>query len=868
VREQTTPSGAATVEANGDPTMPVPVTEGFDPGKTPGLSQFLLDQAPAPVLAIDEAGRIRYANAAAAATLGRTREQLAAMTVFDIAPHRRPDSWRQSVAALRQSGVRAFESEWLHSDGRGIPVDISSAYLEYEDTAYVVIYATDTSARREAEQQALRLARFDEVTGLPNRTLLQDRLRGETQQAAREGRRIALLCVGVDQAGLVNEAHGQAEGDLLLHTLAKRLCAGLRGSDTMAHLGGGEFALLLAREGDVDDALALVHARQLLEAFGENLPLGGRQVVVTGHIGVALFPQDADQPEQLLRQAQIAKRMAQGRGTNQICFYTAEADERAGTRLEMEAALRQALQHGDLCLHYQPQVDLATGRLAGFEALVRWRDAQRGEVPAEQVIDLAEDSGLMLRIGEWVLRTACEANARWQKLGLPAVRVSVNLSSHQLKQADIASRIESLLMQTGLDPHFLAVEVTESMLMQDFEHVCGALGDLKSIGVEIALDDFGTGYSSLSSLRRLPIDVIKIDRSFVPDVTASTEDVSITRAVINMAHSLQRKVLAVGVENDGQLALLVANGCDQIQGYYFSAPVSDAEAEAMLREGRRLPEEALGRKARRRTLLLVDDEENIVSSLRRLLRRDGYHIITANSGLQGLQRLAENEVDVIVSDQRMPGMTGVEFLRRAKELYPDTIRLVLSGYTELQSITDAVNEGAIYKFLTKPWDDERVRAHIEEAFRQKEMADENRRLDREVQDANRELAEVNGKLQRLLVSQREQIDRDETSLVIAREVLENIPAPVIGFDLEGLLVFMNPDAETLFPAASALLGCHAQEALPPALLAVWQASDGLYHPVQLEQRPYQAVCRAMTDVSRSHGRLMVLTPTHGALAAH
>ncbi|RZI78652.1 MAG: EAL domain-containing protein, partial [Rubrivivax sp.] len=383
---------------------------------------------------------------------------------------------------------------------------------------------------------------------------------------------------------------------------------------------------------------------------------------------------------------------------------------------------------------------------------------------------------------------------------------------------------------------------------------------LKTIGVEIALDGFGTGYSSLSHLRRLPIDMIKVDGSFVHDVTAAPEDVSITRAIITMAHSLQIKVMAEGVENEGQLALLVANHCDQMQGFYFS-PAVDAEAiESMLLARQQLPQGSLGRKARTRTLLLVDDEDNIVSSLKRLLRRDGYHIVTANSGAQGLQRLAENAVDVIISDQRMPGMTGVEFLRRAKELYPETVRLVLSGYTELQSITDAINEGAIYKFLTKPWDDERVRAHIAEAFRQKEMADENARLDREVQEANRELAEVNGKLQRLLEAQREQMHRDETSLVIAREVLENIPAPVIGTDLEGTVAFLNTDAEALFADGATPLGRHVEEAFDAGLLEVWQVSDGAYHRVHIVDRSYQAVCRSMTGESGSRGKLMVLTP--------
>jgi CheY-like chemotaxis protein len=266
------------------------------------------------------------------------------------------------------------------------------------------------------------------------------------------------------------------------------------------------------------------------------------------------------------------------------------------------------------------------------------------------------------------------------------------------------------------------------------------------------------------------------------------------------------------------------------------------------------------REARKRTLLLVDDEENVINSLRRLLRRDGYHIIVATSGAQGLQRLAENEVDVIVSDQRMPGMTGAEFLRRAKELYPDTVRISLSGYTELQSITDAINEGAIYRFLTKPWDDERLRAHILEAFHHKESNDHNRRLGAQLQSANAELAAVNQRLQDLLDSQGAQIDRDEARVMSVGEVLDGLPTPVIGFDVEGMVAFVNAEAQDLFPPADSPLGRFAYEALSPELLRLWEASDGVHRAVRLRERTFKVLCRAIGTDSAARGKLMVFTP--------
>jgi EAL domain-containing protein (putative c-di-GMP-specific phosphodiesterase class I)/FixJ family two-component response regulator len=532
------------------------------------------------------------------------------------------------------------------------------------------------------------------------------------------------------------------------------------------------------------------------------------------------------------------------------------------TRVDARAALRQAVDQQALYLLFQPQVDLLTGHIMGAEALIRWHHDTLGDIEATDIIQLAEESDLILPISTWVLQRTCEAGVRCQQPDLPPVRVAVNLSAQQLNQPDIACIIESILMTTQLDPHCLTIEVTEGMLMSNLDHVIRTLSDLKSIGIQIALDDFGTGYASLSTLRRLPIDVIKIDRALVPDVTAATQDVSITRAIINMAHSMQMKVMAVGVENDGELALLAANQCDAIQGHYFSPAVSEADLLAMLQARRCIPEAALGHRARQRTMLIVDDEENVVSSLKRLLRRDGYQIVTANSGPQGLQRLAEHNVDVILSDQRMPGMTGVEFLRRAKELYPHTVRMVLSGYTELQSITDAINEGAIYKFLTKPWDDALLRTHIQEAFNKKDLSDENQRLHREVHDANRELAQVNQRLQGILEAQREQMHREEVSLVMAREVLENIPAPVIGIDMNGLIAFMNSDAEALFEGAALMLGADIQTVSNGQLSPIWQDRDGRYHDVTLNQRAFRCVCRAMTGHTPSRGALMVLTPRH------
>src|SRR3989344_3764933 len=652
-------------------------------------------------------------------------------------------------------------------------------------------------------------------------TLLQD----ITLQRAAEQR--------LDQLKLVSESLGYAAGDQLLAEVGQRLQPQIAQDDLLAHFGGGEFSLVLARDEAVNEALARDTAALLLEALSIPIPLGGNDIKVACDVGISLYPAHGDDTEKLLQQSQAAMYSAHESGKNQICVYSEGMHSKAIFRLAMESGLRRALDRQEFELQFQPKLELVSGTVVGVEALLHWNTPEAQAVSRSSYLRGAEDTGLIVPIGEWVLRAACQQALQWQRAGYPGLRVAVNLSARQLQQPDLVQHIQKILIDTGLDPRLLGLEITEGALMGESTRTARILGNLKALGIEISLDDFGTGYSSLSYLRTLPIDVVKVDRSFVHDVTAASQDVSITRAIINMAHSLQMKVLAEGVETEGQLALLIANRCDQMQGFYFSGPVSAETMTTLLQERKALPEHLLLRRQHQRTLLLVDDEDSIVAALRRLLRRDGYHIVTANSGAQGLQRLAEHTVDVIVSDQRMPGMTGVEFLRRAKELYPDTVRMVLSGYTELQSITDAINEGAIYKFLTKPWDDERLRGHVAEAFSQKGMADENRRLASAVLTANEELTAVNDRLQQLLTNQRDQIHREESSLSVAREVLDHIPAAVIGVDLEGMVAFVNADAEALLGKDAPLLGQDADDVLPADLRHVWRAADQSYHDVQL-----------------------------------
>lgn len=662
----------------------------------------------------------------------------------------------------------------------------------------------DITAQRDAELRIQELASHHEVTGLPNRAWMLDQVDAAMHAARWADGGFALLTVNVARIAAIQSSMGFGASDALAMALAARLREACLDGEILAQLGDTEFAWMV----DTGGADGREHARQrgaaLQAALERPVRLGNTDAFALCVMGGALFPQDGDTAEALLEAAQTARQDV--RNASGLAFYRPETGLRALREMQVESALHRALVHNEFTLHFQPQVDLSDGRIRGAEALLRWQSAELGAVSPGEFIPIAERAGLIGDIGDWVLRRACEQIAAWKAAGLPPIRVAVNLSPAQLQRPDLGRHIQKVLETTGADPVCLGVEITESMLMDQVERAALLLRDIRALGVEIALDDFGTGYSSLNNLSRLPIDVVKIDRSFVHDVTADPQQVSVTRAIINMTHGLQMKVLAEGVETEGQLSLLASWGCDQIQGFWFSKPVPAREMEDMLRVGKQLPERLIHRPQPGRTLLLVDDEPNIVNALKRLLRRDGYHIITAADGAEGLQRLAENRVDVIVSDQRMPGMTGVEFLHRAKAQYPDTVRMVLSGFTELQSIIDAVNEGAIYKFLTKPWDDERLRGHVAEAFRQKELGDENRRLQQQVETANNDLAELNDRLSRLLTQKNAHADLLASSADGMRALLDSLPTAVIGVDPDGTVAYANHAADASLGERGSLLG--------------------------------------------------------------
>ena len=443
----------------------------------------------------------------------------------------------------------------------------------------------DITARKEAEERLRHMAHHDGLTQLPNRDLLHDRLGQMVAQAQRTGKIVALLFLDLDRFKSINDSLGHIVGDELLKAVAERLIGCVRDSDTVARWGGDEFTLILTNIGHPLDVAKI--AQKILDALSKPFILGP-ELFITASIGITLYPSDGQDVDNLFRNADAAMYQAKEQGKNNYKFYTAEMNQAAIERLSMENRLRHALERKELSLHYQPQVDLTTGRIIGVEALARWQTEDQGWIPPSRFIPMAEETGLINQIGEWVLRAACEQNRAWQEAGLPTIRVVVNISGRQFKETQLMRTIQQVLMETDLSPQHLGIELTESVIMQNAEITISTLRDLTKLGIQISVDDFGTGYSSLSYLKRFPLHILKIDPSFVREITTNASDAAIATSIITLAHSLKLKVMAEGVETKSELLFLKSLGCDEMQGYYFSKPLPAEAMTRLLKEGRQM----------------------------------------------------------------------------------------------------------------------------------------------------------------------------------------------------------------------------------------------------------------------------------------
>jgi len=512
-------------------------------------------------------GKLTDVNEALLAMTGYAREDLIGRSALVYVPPR----WREEVGDyMRAEREDPCETEVLHKNGYTVAVELVGKTLELDGKTYRLGVLRDISARKHAEARIQYLAHHDMLTGLPNRAYLTERLATILALARRHGTLAAVLFLDLDDFKTVNDTLGHHSGDALLKQVASRIKAVLREADKVSRLGSDEFLVILADCATPEDA-ALV-ADKLIQSISAPIGLEGRELCASASIGISVFPRDGDTAEDLIRHAEVAMHGAKQQGRGHRAFYARGAADAAADTLAREARLREALQRSEFEVFYQPQRSVADLRLVGIEALLRWRHPQRGLAGPSEFIEFAETHGLIDEIGQYVLREACRQNKAWQAAGFAALPVAVNVSAAQFRRGQLLADVKRVLEETGLEGRFLELELTESMLMDD-KIVGEALSGLRALGVKIAIDDFGTGYSSLSYLQRLPIDKLKIDRSFIDDLGTDADERAIAIAIINLAKTLKLTALAEGVERQEQLEFLRGHGCNEFQGYLAGNPL-------------------------------------------------------------------------------------------------------------------------------------------------------------------------------------------------------------------------------------------------------------------------------------------------------
>ncbi len=655
-------------------------------------------------------------NATACRMLGYEREDFLALgnaSAGQLDNPRLQDLYDKLLAG-DSSGAMA-ELLLQRKDGTPLSVEVQRRTLRSGSSWILVAVARDITERKEAELRLLKLAHFDTLTGLPNRSQFYAALTRALEQAHDHKWSVGVLFLDIDRFKTINDTLGHPIGDELLRQFSSRLVDCLRVRDTIGRFGGDEFAaILMLPEGP---STALVVIEKIREALRRPFDLEGHEVTATASIGITVYPDDGADADTLIKYADTAMYRAKEAGRDAYRFFTAEMNAQSLARLDLENALRRAIDNEEFVLFFQPKVHIGSGRISGAEALIRWKRPGHGMVSPALFIPILEETGLIVRVGTWVLNEACRKISEWGKSKTGPVHLSVNVSGIQFFVGGLEEEVLKAIKVHDIAPELLELELTESSLMSNAEDTITVLRNLKALGIQISIDDFGTGYSSLAYLKRFPIDKLKIDIAFVREVTSNPDDAAIVLAIINMAHSLKLQVIAEGVEKEAQLAYLRRHGCDEMQGYYFSRPVEETEFEMMLRDGKFLNAPVDETLMTQQTLLIVDDDVFMLDVLSDFLAQDGYRILTAQTAAEGFDLLARHKVQVILCDQCMPLMSGTEFMERVKNLCPDTFRIMLSAYADLTPIMAAINHGAIDRFYTKPWKGAVLRENIREGFR-------------------------------------------------------------------------------------------------------------------------------------------------------
>ena len=551
-------------------------------------SRSIVESASEGVIVIDERGAIETFNRGAQRIFGYSPEEIIGRKIKLLIPSSRQEDPDGTLGGLLDMGGEEMigidrEVEGRRKDGSVFPLELSVNEVQFGGRRLFTGVLRDITDRKLTEERLKYLAHYDAVTGLPNRVLFMDRLNQTLARFPWHSRGAAVAFLDLDRFKPINDSLGHEAGDALLKEVGTRLANCLRTGDTVGRMGGDEFTILLADLARPDDVMGI--CRNIIASLSAPFVIGGRELFVSASIGVSVFPSDGRDSDTLLKNADAAMYRAKEQGRNNCQLYSPEMNAKASAHLEMQFSLRQALERKQLLLHYQPVVDLQTERIVGMEALIRWQHPDKGLIRPADFIPMAEETGLITPIGEWVLREACRQLKVWQANGLPIDRVSVNLSARQFQQPTLVKMLKGIITESGVAPHTLELELTES-IMQHQDKAIRILEELHALGIQIAIDDFGTGYSSMNYLKQLPIQRLKIDRSFVNEITRDSVDAAIVTAVITLAHSLRLKVVAEGVETQPQFELLRSLQCDEMQGYLFSKPLSTSDATARLAASR------------------------------------------------------------------------------------------------------------------------------------------------------------------------------------------------------------------------------------------------------------------------------------------
>ncbi|WP_146200995.1 putative bifunctional diguanylate cyclase/phosphodiesterase [Tumebacillus permanentifrigoris] len=543
----------------------------------------LFENNPNAIYSVDQTGRFTELNPAVEAISGYKPEELLNRDHSELLL---PEYVKISYANLQaaKSGERQeMEASFIHKNGHRVDLSVISLPIQV-DGEMVGMYciAQDITERKHAERMINRMAFTDCLTDLPNRRLFKQRLSESIKEAHAQDEQLAVLFIDLDRFKIINDSLGHAFGDHVLQAMAERLKSCITPQDTLSRMGGDEFTLLLPKLNGIEHAITV--SQRLLQIVREPLVVEGTEVHITTSIGIALYPDNGLDTDTLMKNADIAMYRIKERGKNNYQFFSDVMNEDAVQNLQLERELRKALERDEFILHYQPQVNVVTGQITGMEALIRWQHPVRGLLSPIHFIPLAEETGLIVPIGEWVLRKACQDGCRWSKLGRLPMRIAVNLSLIQFQEETLVQNIQSILDETGLEPRFLELEITESIAMHNVEQVVAKLEQLVKLGVQISIDDFGTGFSSLSYLKKFPIHKLKIDRSFITDITSDPDDASIVSAIIAMANSLKLNLIVEGVETEDQQFYLHRLGCFEMQGYLFSRPLPVSLLDQLLEQ--------------------------------------------------------------------------------------------------------------------------------------------------------------------------------------------------------------------------------------------------------------------------------------------